>query len=248
MEHARNILSQCNLPVCSSNVSLDFWWSAGCRHLEGSFMEHHRSIRANCSLWCRLFPLGCTGFHPTCWYTKLVRDSAFNCGSDNHCPWVCELCNSNRSSNIEAKYHLTLQRPFGLHYGIRYAFIELSTPFVNLHWFLNKLDKAGSKLQIANGLVLIVVFASCRLIFGSYIGLHFFKDVWTGLHDDGTSYTTIWPSPDRAPLILRHEVVWWVGITFLATHSAVMLLSLFWFQRMIRMVNKHITSVRLATK
>lgn len=133
-------------------------------------------------------------------------------------------------------------RPFGLYYGIQYAFIELSTPFVNIHWFLNKLDRAGSNLQIINGVVLIITFACCRLIFGCYLAVVFFRDVWTALHSPHMSWTEYNYSPTEKPLVLQHQAVWWVAAIFMITHAIVMSLSAFWFIKMIMTVRKHINS------
>ena len=38
---------------------------------------------------------------------------------------------------------------------------ELSTPLLNLRWFLFKLDRADGTLYLANGVLLIVVFFGC---------------------------------------------------------------------------------------
>ena len=140
---------------------------------------------------------------------------------------------------------LTLrQHPFGLYYGIQYALVELSTPFVNIHWFLNKLDKAGSTFQIVNGMLLIVTFACCRLIWGSYLTFVFFRDVWTALHAPQSSWTEYNYSPSERPLILEHRAPWWLAVMFMISNAVVMSLSAFWFTKMIATIQKHIDSSR----
>jgi hypothetical protein len=136
------------------------------------------------------------------------------------------------------------QRPFGLYYGIQYGLVELSTPFVNIHWFLNKTGYAGSKTQIANGVVLIITFACCRLLWGSYMTFTFFSDVWTALHASKPSWTEYNYAAGERPLLLQHEAVWWVGAAFMCTHIVVMSLSTFWFVKMIATMRKHIISIR----
>jgi hypothetical protein len=131
------------------------------------------------------------------------------------------------------------QRPFGLYYGIQYALLELSTPFVNIHWFLNKLHKAGSKLQLVNGVILIVVFGCCRLIWGSYMTVVFFRDVWAALHALRPSRTSYEYSLAEKPLVLQHQAQWWVAAMFLVTHAIVMALSVFWFCKMIATARNH---------
>lgn len=140
------------------------------------------------------------------------------------------------------------QHPFGLYYGIQYALVELSTPFVNIHWFLNKLGKAGSNLQIVNGLLLIVTFACCRLIWGSYLTFVFFRDVWTALHAPQSSWTEYNYSPSQRPLILEHRAPWWLAVMFMISNAVVMSLSAFWFTKMIATIRKHIETPSLEGK
>lgn len=44
---------------------------------------------------------------------------------------------------------------------------ELSTPFVFLRWMLHELGHASSKLYVANGVTMMLVFAACRNLWGS---------------------------------------------------------------------------------
>lgn len=143
---------------------------------------------------------------------------------------------------VIANFFYEFQHPFGLYYGIQYALVELSTPFVNIHWFLNKLHKAGSLLQIINGIVLIVTFACCRLLWGSYLTVVFFRDVWTALHAPQPSWTEYAYSPVRKPLVLQHRAAWWLAGVFMVSNAVVMSLSAFWFGKMIATMRKHVDS------
>jgi len=67
----------------------------------------------------------------------------------------------------------------------------------------------------------------------------FFGDVWTALHAPRSSWTTYNYSPTQKPLVLQHQAEWWVGIVFLATHTVVMSLSIFWFSKMIATMRRH---------
>src|ERR1700677_2196582 len=69
-------------------------------------------------------------------------------------------------------------RPFALYYGLNILLFELSTPFVNVHWGCDKVDLTGSPTQWYNGTVLIVTFFSCRVVWGSYLTINFFIDIW----------------------------------------------------------------------
>jgi hypothetical protein len=129
-----------------------------------------------------------------------------------------------------------------LYYGIQYALVELSTPFANIHWFLNKLDRAGSSLQAVNGVILIITFACCRLIWGSYLTIVFFRDVWTALHAPKSSLTAYEYSLAEKPLLLEHKAPWWLAAMFMISNSVVMSLSAFWFTKMISTISKHVNS------
>ena len=97
--------------------------------------------------------------------------------------------------------------------------VELSTPFVNIHWFLNKTGRAGSTLQVANGVVLMVTFACCRLLWGAYMTVTFFSDVWTALQAPAPSSTLYHYSPREPPLLLQHRAAWWVAVAFIPLAS-----------------------------
>ncbi|OBT44829.1 hypothetical protein VE00_05001 [Pseudogymnoascus sp. WSF 3629] len=130
-------------------------------------------------------------------------------------------------------------RPFGPYYGIQYGLVELSTPFVNIHWFLGKMGLAGSKIQMVNGIVLMITFASCRLLWGTYMTFTFFGDVWTAVQADKPSFTLYDYSPSEPPLALEHRAPGWVAVAFMCTHTVVMSLSIFWFSKMVATVRKH---------
>ncbi|KFZ03517.1 hypothetical protein V502_10882 [Pseudogymnoascus sp. VKM F-4520 (FW-2644)] len=133
-------------------------------------------------------------------------------------------------------------RPFGPYYGIQYGLVELSTPFVNIHWFLGKMGLAGTRLQMVNGIVLMITFACCRLLWGSYMTFTFFGDVWTAIHAEKPSFTVYDYSRSEPPIALEHRAPGWVAISFMFTHTVVMSLSIFWFSKMVATVRKHVKS------
>ncbi|ORZ29668.1 TLC domain-domain-containing protein [Catenaria anguillulae PL171] len=65
-------------------------------------------------------------------------------------------------------------RPFLLYFGSIFLLYELSTPFLNAHWFMDKTGWAGTKLQLANGLVFLATFFTARIALGFYSSYHFF--------------------------------------------------------------------------
>ena len=80
-----------------------------------------------------------------------------------------------------------LQRPFVNFYGPTFILYELSSPFLNVHWFCDKLNLTGSKIQWYNGMVLLASFFTCRLVWGTYQSVRVFQDVWVALHLDNTA-------------------------------------------------------------
>ena len=43
---------------------------------------------------------------------------------------------------------------------------EISTPFVHMRWFLYKIGRGSTRLYLANGLAMMVVFCLCRIVWG----------------------------------------------------------------------------------
>ncbi|KAJ5647653.1 hypothetical protein N7490_004025 [Penicillium lividum] len=72
-------------------------------------------------------------------------------------------------------------KPFLNYYASTFILYELSTPFLNIHWFLDKLNMTGSKAQWYNGMALLFVFFSCRLIWGTWQSIVVYSDMWTAL-------------------------------------------------------------------
>jgi hypothetical protein len=88
----------------------------------------------------------------------------------------------------------------------------------------------------------MITFACCRLLWGSYMTVTFFGDVWTALQATAPSSTLYNYSPADPPLALEHRAVLWVAIAFTLTHTAVMSLSVFWFSKMVATIGGHIKS------
>ena len=71
-----------------------------------------------------------------------------------------------------------MQRPFANYYGLAFVLYELSTPFLNFHWFFDKLGMTGSLAQLVNGVILIISFGGCRLVWGVYQSVLIYTDIW----------------------------------------------------------------------
>ncbi|KAG8885564.1 hypothetical protein FRB97_000472 [Tulasnella sp. 331] len=78
-------------------------------------------------------------------------------------------------------------RPFAVYFGPRALIWELSTPFLNMHWFFDKVGMTGSIWQLVNGLVLVTVFFCVRLVFGMVVSVQFFQTMYVKRHEAPTS-------------------------------------------------------------
>jgi len=79
---------------------------------------------------------------------------------------------------------LLATRPFVHYYVVRFLLWEVSTIFLNLNWFLDKVGKTGSQLQLINGFALLGTFFVFRLVLGGMMSYDFFvtlNDVYTQL-------------------------------------------------------------------
>ncbi|RHZ61948.1 TLC domain-containing protein [Aspergillus thermomutatus] len=84
-------------------------------------------------------------------------------------------------------------RPFLHFYSPVFILYELSSPFLNIHWFLDKVNMTGSKLQLYNGILLLVVFFCCRLIWGTWQSALVYRDMWYALKQ-------VWSASESAAL------------------------------------------------
>jgi len=113
-------------------------------------------------------------------------------------------------------YGLAL-RPWLHYYGMAFLLFELSTPFVNNHWFYDKCNMSGSKGQFVNGVFLLSAYFLVRIIFGFVASSWFWADLLE-LRASGAS---------KAPAILV--------FVYLAFNIVLNGLNLFWFYSIISM-------------
>ena len=165
------------------------------------------------------------------------------------------------------------QRPFCNYYGPTFILYELSSPFLNIHWFCDKLNLTGSKIQWYNGIILLATFFSCRLAWGTYQSVQVSQDVWAAMHHNTTtpgyldvSHTAKSAAPLFVPrngeLCLGNEscvraqaevmrfagagtasVPVWLVGLYLASNVLLNSLNFFWFGRMIETVTKRFKEV-----
>ncbi|KAI5966270.1 uncharacterized protein KGF55_000579 [Candida pseudojiufengensis] len=95
---------------------------------------------------------------------------------------------------------------------------ELSTPFVNLNWFASHLPAGtfSDKFVIINGLLLIIVFFFVRIIWGIYAVIQMGIDMTYSLN----------------------QINILIPISILLMNTALNLLNIFWFYKMIKIAKK----------
>jgi hypothetical protein len=102
---------------------------------------------------------------------------------------------------------------------------ELSTPFLNIHWFFDKLGMTGTKAQLYNGLTLLVVFFSCRLVWGAYSSFNIYRDVWNALHlSKSTKFET------NSELMMfgnDRSLPMWLVVLYMGGHVTLQVLNVF---------------------
>lgn len=149
------------------------------------------------------------------------------------------------------------QRPYVNYYGPIFILYELSSPFLNFHWFLDKLQLTGSNYQLFNGIILMSTFFGCRLVWGALNSYWVFQDMWQafqhghligdsdlglrlGLNQPAKPLTT----ENSAPVsdIMRfagdRHLPLWLPLSYLASNIVLNLLNYYWFGKMIETIRK----------
>jgi len=127
-------------------------------------------------------------------------------------------------------------RPLVNYYSSIFILWELSTPFLNIHWFMDKVNMTGTRAQLYNGILLLFTFFTSRLLFGTYQSYCVFADFWRAV---GAS-----PSPanvDSATMIYVNDttaVPLWAVLSYLASNLTLNFLNFYWFFKMIHAVRK----------
>ncbi|KAI9696060.1 MAG: hypothetical protein M1836_005891 [Candelina mexicana] len=146
-------------------------------------------------------------------------------------------------------------RPFVNFYGPTFILYELSSPFLNFHWFFDKLHMTGSRAQLYNGLVLLFTFFGCRLVWGTYQSLRVYQDVWAALQtpgtlvltttsggNDGTVKGVVEGAEEPISEIMKYAgekvVPVWLACTYLGSNIVLNTLNFYWFGKMIETVKK----------
>lgn len=108
----------------------------------------------------------------------------------------------------------------------------------------------GSRLQLYNGILLLLTFFSCRLVWGTYQSLRVYQDVWAAVHHtpvsaciqldklNGTANCAV-NVHDGVMIYAGDEVVpVWLAFTYLGSNIVLNTLNFFWFTKMIEAIRK----------
>ncbi|EAS32492.3 uncharacterized protein CIMG_03516 [Coccidioides immitis RS] len=155
-------------------------------------------------------------------------------------------------------------RPFVNYYSPVFILYELSSPFLNFHWFFDKVNMTGSRAQWYNGMVLLSVFFSCRLVWGTYQSVKVFADIFNALSQTRASstlrepfniYTMVFQARnttlciDESCIKANNEISkfashqesgipLWLVLTYLSSNLVLNSLNFYWFSKMIEAVTK----------
>jgi hypothetical protein len=160
-----------------------------------------------------------------------------------------------------------LQRPFLNYFAPTFILYELSSPFLNIHWFLDKLDMTGSRAQWYNGMALLSSFFACRLVWGTWQSVVVYGDMWNALQQTWSASA----SPLSAPVNINANVFYpardgslcineacaranaeitkfkdftaggvptWLVVTYVGSNLILNFLNFFWFSKMVETVLK----------
>ncbi|QUC15898.1 uncharacterized protein UV8b_00139 [Ustilaginoidea virens] len=127
-------------------------------------------------------------------------------------------------------------RPFVNYYGCIFILWELSTPFLNIHWFMDKLDMTGSQAQLYNGFLLLFTFFSCRLVYGTYQSVKVFRDIWFAINNHPSIEAQ--KVAEMGFVSETSTVPPWLGAVYLASNLTLNGLNMYWFIMMIKAVSK----------
>ncbi|ODQ65895.1 DUF887-domain-containing protein [Nadsonia fulvescens var. elongata DSM 6958] len=113
-------------------------------------------------------------------------------------------------------------RPYLLPYLPTFLLYELSTPFVNNHWFFNHVPTGtvAEWVKNANGIILMLMFLFVRLGFGNYQSYNVAKDLFQ-------------------PHLLKQFPVW-LPVSIMSCNVVLNLLNIFWFSKMNKALVKKI--------
>ncbi|RKP23518.1 TLC domain-containing protein [Syncephalis pseudoplumigaleata] len=83
-------------------------------------------------------------------------------------------------------------RPFLNYFGAVFLMFELSTPFLNIHWFMDKTGMTGTVWQAINGVILLSAFFVARILFGIWSSFEFFGEIYHARGQVQSHFVTVY--------------------------------------------------------
>ena len=143
------------------------------------------------------------------------------------------------------------KRPFVNFYAPNFILYELSSPFLNFHWCLDKLNLTGSRLQLINGVLLLASFLISRLILGPLQSFMVSTDIVTA-YFHARSQSPAFPSTEEPSFNATlsdmrfakgpaANVPLWLVVVYLASNLILNALNFYWYAKMITAIRKRFT-------
>ncbi|KAJ6113618.1 hypothetical protein N7523_006935 [Penicillium sp. IBT 18751x] len=158
-------------------------------------------------------------------------------------------------------------RPFLNYYAPTFILYELSSPFLNIHWFLDKVNMTGSRAQWYNGMALLGMFFCCRLVWGTWQSVVVYSDMWKALQQTWAAQASplleptnisahvFYPTRDGGMCIdetcaranaeisrfkdyTASGVPTWLVLTYVGSNIILNFLNYYWFSKMVETVLK----------
>lgn len=114
---------------------------------------------------------------------------------------------------------MLVYKPLLMFDGLSILIWELSTPFLNIHWALDKLGRTGSRIQLVNAVFLVLAYVCVRLLLGVYASYRLIELLWA-------STSTARPVPPTL------QMFYTLGL------PALNFLNYMWFFKMLRAIRK----------
>ncbi|KAF4122385.1 TLC domain [Geosmithia morbida] len=127
-------------------------------------------------------------------------------------------------------------RPLVNYYSCIFILWELSTPFLNIHWFMDKVNMTGSSAQLYNGIMLLSTFFTCRIVFGTYNSYRVMGDMLRAVFSTPGLHKS--ESPFMAFADYEFTVPVWAALAYLGSNLTLNSLNFYWFVKMVSAVRK----------
>lgn len=138
-------------------------------------------------------------------------------------------------------------RPLVNYYSSIFILWEISTPFLNVHWFMDKVNMTGTRAQLYNGILLLFTFFTSRLVFGTYQSYRVLSDFWRGVGST-PDIAVLGHLPSMAFVDEATTVPLWAFLSYFFSNMTLNFLNFYWFFKMVSAVRKRFVAVEQPPK